>query len=117
MSSDWPRPLVHWALIAVDAEKQRAFYSRLFNWDIGDGPFMSFEAGIGAPEAGPAAHIQTGSVPGISLYFQVRDLRTSLDLATELGGRETMAPFDLPNGQSLAALEDPEGNLLMLVQQ
>ena len=117
MSSDWPRPLVHWAIIAVDAEKQRAFYSQLFNWDIGDGPFMSIEAGIGAPDAGAAGHIQTGSVPGVSLYFQVRDLGTSLELVIELGGKEIMAPFDLPNGQSLAAIEDPEGNFLMLVQQ
>ncbi|MEO9180812.1 MAG: hypothetical protein ABI298_04080, partial [Acidimicrobiales bacterium] len=83
----------------------------------GDGPFMSIEAGIGAPEAGPAGHIQTGSVPGVSLYVQVRDLRTSLDLVIELGGKEIVAPFDLPNGQSLAAIEDPEGNSLMLVQQ
>ncbi len=117
MTSDWPRPLVHWAIVAVDADKQRAFYSKLFNWEIGEGPFMSFEAGIGAPDAGPAGHIQTGLVPGVSLYFQVGDLRTSLELVIELGGKEVMAPFDLPNGQSLAAIEDPEGNFLMLVQQ
>lgn len=101
----------------MDADEQRAFYSQLFNWNIGDGPFMSIDAGIGAPDAGPAGHIQAGSVPGISLYFQVRNLRTSLELVIELGGKVVLAPFDLPNGQSLAAIEDPEGNFLMLVQQ
>jgi predicted enzyme related to lactoylglutathione lyase len=117
MTSDWPRPLVHWAIVAVDPDKQRAFYSQLFNWDISDGHFMAIEAGIGAPEAGPAGHIQAGSAPGVSLYFQVRDLRSSLDLAVQLGGKEIIAPFDLSNGQTLAAVEDPEGNFLMLVQQ
>ena len=78
---------------------------------------MSIEVGIGAPEGGPAGHIQAGAVPGVSLYVQVRDLQTSLNLAIELGGKEVMAPFDLPNGQTLAAIEDPEGNFLMLVQQ
>ncbi|HEY5438195.1 MAG TPA: VOC family protein [Acidimicrobiales bacterium] len=117
MTSDWPRPLVHWSIVAVDVDTQRSFYSQLFNWTIGDGPFMSIEVGIGAPEGGPAGHIQAGAVPGVSLYVQVRDLQTSLNLAIELGGKEVMAPFDLPNGQTLAAIEDPEGNFLMLVQQ
>jgi predicted enzyme related to lactoylglutathione lyase len=117
MTSDWPRPLVHWSIVAVDAERQRDFYSKLFNWNIGDGPFMPIEAGIGGPEAGPAGHIQTGTVPSVSLYFQVRNVRDSLDLAIQLGGTEAMAPFDLPNGQTLAAVQDPEGNFVMLVQQ
>ena len=44
---DWARPVVHWALTARDAEAQKAFYAELFNWRIGDGPFMDVPAGLG----------------------------------------------------------------------
>jgi predicted enzyme related to lactoylglutathione lyase len=117
MTSDWARPVVHWSIVAVDPDGQRAFYSELFNWDIGDGPIMAIPAGIGGPEPGPAGHIQSGASPGVSLYVQVGNLRSTIDKAIALGGKETIAPFDLDNGQTLAAIEDPEGNFVMLVQQ
>ncbi len=117
MTPDWARPVVHWSLVAVDPEGQRHFYSTLFNWDIGDAPIMGIPAGIGGPINGPAGHIQAGSHPGVSIYVQVADLRSTIDAAIELGGKETIPPFDLENGQSLAAIEDPEGNFVMLVQQ
>jgi predicted enzyme related to lactoylglutathione lyase len=78
---------------------------------------MTIPAGIGGPEPGPAGHIQAGSSPGVSLYVQVANLRSTIDQAIALGGKETIAPFDLENGQTLAAIEDPEGNFVMLVQQ
>jgi predicted enzyme related to lactoylglutathione lyase len=117
MTSDWARPVVHWSIVAVDPERQRSFYSTLFNWEIGEGPIMAIPAGIGGPAQGPGGHIQAGTNPDDSLYVQVGDLRTTIDKAVELGGKETIAPFDLENGQTLAAIEDPEGNFVMLVQQ
>jgi len=117
MTSDWARPIVHWSIEAIDPERQRAFYADLFKWEIGDGPFMSVAAGIGGPEPGPAGHIQAGSTARTSLYIQVADLRTTIDRAIELGGAELLAPFDIEGGPSLAAISDPEGNHLMLVQQ
>jgi predicted enzyme related to lactoylglutathione lyase len=53
----------------------------------------------------------------VSLYVQVRDLHASLALAVELGGRVVAEPFDIPNGPTLAAIDDPEGIPLVLVQQ
>jgi predicted enzyme related to lactoylglutathione lyase len=64
-----------------------------------------------------AGHIQSGAHPDVSLYVQVGDLRSTIDKAISLGGKETIPPFDLANGQTLAAIEDPEGNFVMLVQQ
>jgi len=48
---------------------------------------------------------------------QVRDLRASLDEARRLGGSVVAEPFDVPDGPTLAAITDPEGNPVMLVQQ
>jgi predicted enzyme related to lactoylglutathione lyase len=35
----------------------------------------------------------------------------------QLGGQLVMEPFDVPDGPTLAAVDDPEGNPLVLVQQ
>jgi predicted enzyme related to lactoylglutathione lyase len=117
MGEDWGRPVVHFEIEAIDAERLRAFYSNLFNWEIGDGPIMQFAAGIGGPEPGPAGHIRQGERSGVSLYVQVRDLRASLEMAAGSGGTVVLEPFDLPSGPTLAAIKDPEGNPVMLVQQ
>lgn len=113
---DWARPVVHWELRANDPEKQKAFYSAMFNWNIGDGPIMNIPTGIGGPEPGPAGHIAQGK-PAFSLSIQVRDLRASLARAEELGGKITVQPRDLPQGPTVAAITDPEGNWVSLVQQ
>lgn len=117
MTTDWARPVVHWEIEARDPERQRAFYRGLFNWDVGDGPIMNIPAGLGGPEPGPAGHIRQGDSPGVRLYVQVRDIRASLARVGELGGAAVMEPFDVPGGPTIAAVTDPEGNPLVLVQQ
>lgn len=114
---DWPRPVVHWEIVATDPERQAAFYRALCHWEIGEGPIMQVPSGLGGPEPGPGGHIRQGERPGVTLYVQVRDLRASLALAVELGGRLVAEPFDIPDGPTLAAVDDPEGNPLVLVQQ
>jgi predicted enzyme related to lactoylglutathione lyase len=116
-SPDWARPLVHFEILARDPEAQRAFYGALFNWPIGDGPIMNFPSGLGGPEPGPAGHLRQHDRSGFALYIQVRDLAGSLARVPDLGGTVVSAPFDVPGGPTLAAIEDPEGNPLVLVQQ
>ena len=117
MDGDWARPVVHFEIEAVDAERQRAFYRDMFNWEIGEGPIMPIAAGIGGPEPGPAGHVRQSDRASVSLYVQVRDLRASLERAAALGGTVMTEPFDIPDGPTLAAIADPEGNGVMLVQQ
>ncbi len=114
---DWPRPVVHWEIEALDAALLRRFYAELFNWDIGDGPIMQVPAGIGGPEPGPGGHIRGSGRSGVTLYVQVLDLGASLIQAARLGATVIAEPFDVPDGPTLAAISDPEGNPVMLVQQ
>lgn len=116
-AQDWARPVVHWELRARDAEAQKAFYGALFNWDIGEGFIMTIPPGFGGPEPGPAGHIRGSDDSGVTIYVQVRDLAESLARATELGGRVTLDPLDVPGGPTIAGIEDPEGNPVTLVQQ
>src|SRR6184192_2157116 len=114
MSNDWARPVVHWEIEAREPERQRAFYGRLFNWEIGDGPIMQIPAGLGGPEPGPAGHLRQSDRSGVTLYVQVRDLGASVAKATELGATVVVERFDIPGGASLAFITDPEGNPLTL---
>ena len=117
MAQDWARPFVHWEIQAKDPAKARTFYSAMFNWQIGDGRIANIPAGIGAPEPGPSGHIRESGSSAFVPYFQVLKLRESLDRAVELGGAILREPFDLPTGQTLAWIADPEGNQVVLVQQ
>jgi predicted enzyme related to lactoylglutathione lyase len=117
MTTEWARPVVHWEIEARDAEALRAFYRALFHWNIGDGPIMAVDPGLGGPEPGPGGHIRQGERSAVSLYVQVRDLAESLAKAVDLGGTQVSEPFDVPGGPTLAAITDPEGNPVMLVQQ
>jgi uncharacterized protein len=114
---DWARPIVHVEIEAIDPERQRLFYAALFNWAIDDGPIISFRAGLGAPDAGPAGHIRKSSRSGVTLYVQVRDLEEACAKAVELGGSVVLDRLDVPGGPTLAAITDPEGNPVTLVQQ
>jgi predicted enzyme related to lactoylglutathione lyase len=114
---DWARPVVHWHIAARNPDVLKSFYSEMFNWDISDGPIMNIPAGIGGPEPGPAGHLQPSDRGGVALYIQVRDLKSSVDKASQLGGKVALQPFDVPDGPTMAGITDPEGNFVMLVQQ
>jgi uncharacterized protein len=117
VEDDWARPVVHWEIMAVDPERQSAFYGQLCNWEIGEGPISQIPAGLGGPEPGPGGHIRQGDRPGVALYIQVKNLQASLNRAVELGATLVAEPFDVPGGPTLGAVNDPEGNPLVLVQQ
>ncbi len=116
MAEDWSRPMVHWELQAKDPDKISAFYSAMFNWEIKPGMIRTIGAGIGAPED-ITGHIRQSDTPGFVLYIQVLKLGESLAKSTELGGKTVREPFDTPGGQTLAWIDDPEGNRVVLVQQ
>lgn len=119
MTEDWARPVVHWELRARDAQKQRAFYAAMFNWDITDGVVMGIPAGIGGPGE-ITGHISPAAESAFVLFIQVLDLDASLKRAVELGGSVVAQPFDVPQGDgqlTLAAIKDPEGNMVTLAQQ
>ena len=116
-SADWSRPMVHWELQVRDAEKMAGFYSQMFNWTIEPGRLRNISAGIGAPETITGHMRESSSASGFVLYFQVLNLGASLAKAAELGGKVVREAFDTPGGPTLAWIDDPEGNRLVLVQQ
>jgi predicted enzyme related to lactoylglutathione lyase len=117
--SDWPRPVVHFQIQAKDSEKQREFYSEMFDWDIAEmegSPFLMIPAGKGPPEEGLSGTLSDSETSGIMIFIQVANLGESLQKAGKLGGKATLQPVDVPNGPTIATIEDPEGNAVGLVQ-
>jgi predicted enzyme related to lactoylglutathione lyase len=113
------RPVVAFQIRGRDAAKLAAFYRELFGWKMStDNPIgiISVEPGIGGPEMGVGGFILPGD-PATVLFVQVASLGESLAKAVELGGKRIMEPFDVPNGPTVAQIEDPEGNSVGLVQQ
>ena len=118
MADDWARPVVAWEIQASDAETLKLFYRDLFNWSMTDGPLIRIAAGIAGPLPGPVGVMRTSDRPGVLLYIQVLDLRTTMAKAETMGGKIILEPVDPPGGgPTIAGILDPEGNRLMLVQQ
>lgn len=120
MPFDWPRPVVHFQIRAKYQAKQEAFYREMFDWDITQNegtPFATIPPGKGPPVEGIGGSIlQSDRGPAIVVYIQVADLGESLLQAEKLGGKAILQPVDLPDGPTIAQIEDPEGNLVGLVQ-
>jgi predicted enzyme related to lactoylglutathione lyase len=113
------RPVVAFQIRGRDPKKLADFYKELFGWVMNsDNPMgiISIEPGIGGPLPGPGGFLLPGE-PTTILFVQVASLRDSLEKAAALGGKRVMEPFDVPNGPTVAQIEDPEGNIVGLVQQ
>jgi len=95
------------------------FYRTMFNWDIVSGKKAKRIApGIGAPEPQIAGAMLQSETSGITIAIQVRNLRASMNLAVELGGKILREPFDVgPTPATFTWIADPEGNHVTLVQQ
>ena len=117
--SDWPRPVVIFQIQAKDLEKQKSFYSEMFDWDIEQAegsPFHQIPAGKGPPENGISGILSQADNSAIVIYIQVANLGESLEKTVALGGKVTLPSTDVPNGPTIAAIEDPEGIPVGLVQ-
>ena len=117
--SDWPRPVVAFQINARDMEKQRAFYSEMFDWDIMEReglPILAIPPGKGPPVEGVGGTMVQTDTSAVMVYIQVADLAGSIKKAVVLGGRAVLERLDVPNGPTIGQIEDPEGNLIGLIQ-
>ena len=109
--SDWPRPVVAFQIQAKDVEKQKAFYSEMFDWDITQpegSPMAMIPAGKGPPENGIGGVLSQGDTSAILIYIQVANLGESLEKAGQPGGKATLQPLDVPTGPTTAAIAHPQ---------
>ena len=112
--------LVHTAIIDTKNMAELAkFYQQAFGWDepTPAGPqhvgwqFPNLYFGFDQVE-------KTINHPGaVSLWFAVDDLQATFDLLVEMGARVHYEPVKKYWGAVLAAVYDPDGNLIGLTQR
>jgi len=116
-----PRPVVHFEIHGKDRKKLGEFYRALFEWELDPQDAMNYTMvgpGVGGPPEGVGGGIaQTEAAPMVTVYVQVLDLDETLRVAESMGGKTVMPPMDVPNGPTIAQLQDPEGNVIGLIKQ
>ena len=115
-------------LSTPDVERLRTFYTQLFAASEAtrvpdDGPIFYLGLRIGGSEIGIVARddANTGSArttgQRMLLSIDVAEVDSSLERVESLGGRTLGPPNDMPWGQRVAHIEDPDGNAVNLTQQ
>ncbi|MCA0145569.1 VOC family protein [Blastococcus sp. LR1] len=112
-------------LVTPDLERLRAFYVGILDATEvrrypDDGPvfFVGLRFGDG-DELGLVADtaVEAGTPGRVVLSIDVADVDALLPRVEELGGRAPGPPNDMPWGQRVAHVADPDGNALNLTQQ
>ena len=123
-------------IITADHDALRSFYTTLFGAEEvfrvpEEGPVFYLGLRIGdtdlglvakadpAPGAAPGAGAHPGAEgapPRILLSIGVEDVEATLARVVPLGGSVSSGPNDMPWGQRVAHIKDPDGNPVNLTQ-
>jgi len=113
-------PFVHVELNSPDPEKTKAFYAKLFQWQLEDMPnpavpdqsytVIKVGEGTGGGIMKQVPHGPAGWIP----YVLVDDLRASTDKAKSLGGKVMKDVTEVPDMGWFSIIEDPTGMMLGL---
>jgi predicted enzyme related to lactoylglutathione lyase len=114
---------VHPIIVTPELERLLGFYTDLFDAkEISrvpeTGPTFFVGLQIGESELGLVSDsaAQLDAPQRILLSAQVEDVDQLLPRVTQLGGRVRGLPNDMPWGQRVAHVQDPDGNAVNLVQ-
>ena len=110
-------PVVHWEIQSQDPGRLHQFYTNVFGWKIDTNNPMNYgmvESGGGGGIGGGIGGTQ-GPESRVVVYAQVPSIDDVLSRVSMHGGRTVMPRQDI--GPVIMALyEDPEGNLMGLVE-
>src|SRR5258705_1591423 len=112
-------PFVHVELNSPDPEKAKAFYAKLFQWQLEDMPnpagpdsytVIKVGEGTGGGIMKQVPHGPAGWIP----YVLVDDLRVATDKAKSLGGKVMKDITEVPDMGWFSIIQDPAGSTLGL---
>ncbi len=128
--------VVHFEIIGTDAPALREFYGKAFDWQLETigGPAedaLVRNAGIGggigscpaeyalvrnAGIGGGIGSCPNGAEGHVTFYVAVDDIKNALAKVETLGATNLQGPWPIPTGGSIATFEDPQGQMVGLVQ-
>ncbi|MCT9010806.1 VOC family protein [Streptomyces rhizosphaerihabitans] len=110
-------------IITADQDGLLGFYTKLFGAEEifripAEGPAFYLGLRIGDTDLGLVAktNVGPGAAPRILLSIAVDDVDEMLGRVTALGGSVCGGPNDMPWGQRVAHIQDPDGNPVNLTQ-
>ena len=116
-------PTVRTVICTPDLERQRVFYERLLgavetDRFPADGRAFSVDLRLGDSAIGLVEEAGTAlSAPArMLLSVEVEDVDALLEEVEAAGGRWVGGPTDMPWGQRVAHIHDPDGNMVNLTQ-
>jgi len=113
-------PFVHVELNTPDPEKAKAFYSKLFDWQLEDVPDAAVSTGsytmvkVGAGTGGGIMKQVPGGPSGWLAYVQVDDIHAATRKAKSLGGKVMKDVTEVMGMGWLSFIQDPTGAVLGL---
>ncbi len=118
---EFPVPTVQPFIVTPDLDRQLAFFQRLFGAVEttrypADGPVFFVGLRLGDSDVGLVAEAGADlSTPSrILLSVEVDDVDARLEQVAAAGGRVLGPPTDMPWGQRVAHIHDPDGNTVNL---
>lgn len=110
-------------IITADHDVLLGFYTELFGAEEvfrepAEGPAFYLGLRIGDTDLGLVVRddVDAGAAPRIVLSIAVDDVQETLGRVTALGGSLHGGPNDMPWGQRVAHIKDPDGNPVNLTQ-
>jgi predicted enzyme related to lactoylglutathione lyase len=104
--------VMQFQILSKSPDETAQFYSALFGWSVNaDNPMGYRRIDTGSPEG-----IQGGIWPAppqapnfVQLFIAVEDMKAAVERAQQLGARILIPPTQLPEGDEMAVLHDPQG--------
>jgi predicted enzyme related to lactoylglutathione lyase len=114
------RPII----VTADLDRLLTFYTELLGAEEvqrfpEDGPVFYVRLTLGNSELGLSTDtsVVAGPPGRMLLSIEVADVDALLPLVAGLGGESTSGANDMPWGQRVAHIKDPDGNVVNLTQQ
>lgn len=112
-----PNPVVFFEIAGRDGERLRPFYQELFGWSFKSSDSEGYCEMDSTPAGIPGAlHEERNGPVETLIYVQVPDLAGALAAAERLGGKTIVPPTAALGQRRLAQFEDPEGNIIGLIE-
>jgi predicted enzyme related to lactoylglutathione lyase len=113
-------PFVHLELNTPDPEKAKAFYSKLFQWELEEVPNPAVPNGsytmvkVGAGTGGGIMKQVAGGPSGWLAYVEVDDIDAATQNAKSLGGKVMKDVTEVMGVGWFSFIQDPTGSVLGL---
>jgi uncharacterized glyoxalase superfamily protein PhnB len=117
-------PTIRPIIVTADLDRLLAFYTELLGAREltrfpDDGPVFFLQLALGDSELGISsdASVVAGEPGRMLLSIEVTDVDALLPTVAALGGTATSDANDMPWGQRVAHIKDPDGNVVNLTQE